>query len=167
MIPLICLSSLQIFKLLQRESEFKIGHVCIAGSIGKKTTISDSDIDCVLFINGEMPPFDDVLDFENILNLTDSYDIRDVRKTKYSIQFKSFDFDFDFDILPAVNFTRGLQSNSDTLIYIQQRRVLQRIKKDPERNGYSYSSSLANATIRFMVRKNSFVKQMVRIAKFW
>lgn len=154
---------LQIFELIQRKSKFNVGRVCIAGSTGKKTTIISSDIDCVLFINEKLPPFKDVLeDFENILIMTDSYDIRDVRKTKYSLQFKSLGF--DFDILPAVNFTVGLQVDGDKLIDIQQQRVLKYIKQDPERYGYSFSSSLADAAVRFMERQNGFVNEMVRIS---
>lgn len=158
--------SLQIIKLLQQKSKFDIGHVCIAGSTGKKTTITSSDVDCVLFINDEQPTFNSVLDdFENILNITDSFKIRDVHTTKYSIQFKALDF--DFDILPAANFTVGLQADGDKLIDIQQQRVLTRIEQDPEKYGYLYSSSLAEASIRFMKSQNGFVNEMVRISKFW
>lgn len=157
---------LQIFKLLKRKSKFDVGRVCIAGSSGKKTTIIGSDIDCVLFINEELPPFKDVLeDFENILTMTDSYDIREVHKTEYSLQFKSLGF--EFDVLPAVNFTVGLQVGGDELIDIQQQCVLEHIERDPERYGYSYSSSLADAAVRFMERQNGFVNEMARIAKFW
>lgn len=157
---------LQIFKLIQLKSKFKVGHVCIAGSTGKKTTIITSDIDCVLFINNELPLFEDVLDeWKDILTMTDSYQIRDVHTTKYSLQFKAFDF--EFDILPAVNFTVGMQLDGDTLINIQQQRVLAHIKKDPKKYSYPYSSSLADASNRFMERQNGFVNEMVRIAKFW
>lgn len=125
-----------------------------------------SDIDCVLFINDEQPPFKDVLeDFENILNMTDSFNIRDVHKTRYSVQFKALEF--EFDILPAANFTKGLQADGDVLIDIQQERVLRIIEQDPKKNGYMYSSSLAFSVIRFMKQQNGFVNQMVRLAKFW
>lgn len=134
--------------------------------MGKKTTIIDSDIDCVLFINEKEPPFKNVLeDIENILTMTDSFNIRDVRKTKYSIQFKALNF--DFDLLPAANFTVGIQADGDTLIDIQQQRVLEHIKRDPKKYGYLYSSSLADSTVRFMQRQDGFVNEMVRIAKFW
>lgn len=157
---------LQIIKMIQQKSKFKVGHVCIAGSTGKKTTIIDSDIDCVLFINNQSPLFENVLaDWEGILAKTDSYQIPDVRTTKYSIQFKALDF--EFDILPAVNFTVGIQEDRDTLIDIQQQCVLAHIKTDPKKYGYSYSSSLADASVRFMERQNGFVNEMVRIAKFW
>ncbi|XP_031640198.1 2'-5'-oligoadenylate synthase-like protein 2 [Contarinia nasturtii] len=156
-----------IMKLLQAKSRFDIGHVQIAGSTGKKTTIMSSDMDCVLFINGdELPPFKHVLDdFDNILTMTNSYQIRDVRTTKYSIQFKAKNF--DFDILPAVNFTEGLRGDGDRLIDIQQQKVLELIRRDPKKNGYMYSSSLADAATRWMKRQDGFVNEMVRIAKFW
>lgn len=88
-----------------------------------------------------------------------------MRKKKYSVQFKALDF--DFDILPAANFTVGLQADGDELIDIQQKQVLARIKQDPEKYGYLYSSSLADAAIRFMERQIGFVNETVRIAKFW
>ncbi|XP_055298394.1 uncharacterized protein LOC129566463 [Sitodiplosis mosellana] len=156
----------KIIKLLQTKSKFDVGRVCIAGSIGKKITIIGSDIDCVLFINDERPMFGDVLDdFENILTMTDSFNIRDVHKTKHSIQFKALGF--EFDILPAANFTNGLQLQGDALINTQQQRVLAYIKKDPKKYGYMYSSSLTDAVIRFMKRQDGFVNEMVRIARFW
>ncbi|XP_055298386.1 2'-5'-oligoadenylate synthase 1A-like [Sitodiplosis mosellana] len=155
-----------IIELLQTKSKFDIGRVCIAGSIGKKLTIIGSDIDFVLFINDERPMFGDVLeDFDNILTMTDSFNIRDVHVTKYSIQFKALGF--EFDVLPAANFTKGLQLQGDTLIDIQQQRVLEHIAQDPKKYGYMYSSSLAEAAVRFMKQQDGFVNEMVRIAKFW
>lgn len=152
--------------VLKQKSKFDVGRVCIAGSAGKKTTIIDSDIDCVLFINNELPLFEEVLkDWEDILTMTDSFNVRDVRTTKYSIQFKALKF--DFDILPAVNFTVDIQAGGDTQIDIQRQRVLAHIEKDPKKYGYSYSSSLADSSVRFMNRQSGFVHEMVRIAKFW
>lgn len=113
--------------LFKTKSRFPIGRVCIAGSTGKKTTINNSDVDCVLFINDAQPPFAAVLDdLENILTMADAYKIRNVRKTKYSIQFKAFDL--DFDILPAANFTVNESVGGDALINLQQQRVLAHIK---------------------------------------
>lgn len=157
----------QIIKLLEQKSKFAIGRACIAGSTGKKTTIINSDLDCVLYINGKHPPFADVLDdFENILTMTGSFKIRDIRTTKYSIQFKALEF--EFDILPAANFIENVQGyDSDQLIDIQQREVLRIIAKDPEKYCYMYSASLATAAIRFMRQQDGFVNDIVRIAKFW
>ncbi|XP_055298389.1 2'-5'-oligoadenylate synthase 2-like [Sitodiplosis mosellana] len=156
----------RIIKLLQTKSKFDIDRVCIAGSTGKKLTIIGSDIDCVLFINDERPKFEDVLDdFEDILTMTDSFNDKDMKKTPYSIQFKAFGL--KFDVLPAANFTKGLQLQGDSLINTQQQRVLAHIKQDPKKYGYMYSSSLAEAAVRFMKRQDGFVNEMVRIAKFW
>lgn len=85
--------------------------------------------------------------------------------TRFSIQFKAFDC--EFDILPAANFTTGLQQGGDALIDEQQKRVLQEIAKDPKKFGYMYSSSLAFSAVRFMEKQEGFVNEMVRLAKFW
>lgn len=140
----------------------------MAGSTGKKTTIIDSDMDIVLFINDERPPFKDVLDdFENILIIKEdnSLKIRNIKATPFSIHFKAMSFEFDF--LPAANFTKGLQLDGDLLIDIQQEKVLEKIKEHPKENCYMYSNSLADAAIRFMKQQSGFVNEIVRIAKFW
>lgn len=151
-------------KLLQDKSRFKIGQVCIAGSTGKKTTIFSSDVDCVLFINDTNPPFKEVLeDFYDILTMTDSFKIRDVRLTKFSVQFKANDL--DFDLLPAANFSYdqiGDHSSDE-----QHRKTLDRIKRDPRKFGYLYSGSLANEAVKFMKRQDGFAHEMVRLSKFW
>lgn len=74
---------------------------------------------------------------------------------------------FEFDVLPAANFTVGIQADGDKLIDIQQQRVLARIERDPKKYGYMYSSSLADATVRFIEQQDGFVNEMVRLAKFW
>lgn len=157
----------QIVKLLQSKSPFKIGQVCVAGSSGKKTTICDSDVDCILFINDKQPPFDDVLDdFENILTMTDSYQIKDVVTTKCSIQFKSSNF--DIDILPAANFISNCSGEDmEHFNDLQHRTTLDYIKTDPESLSYVYSGSLAKTTVKFMKRQDGFAHEMVRIVKYW
>lgn len=137
----------------------------MAGSLGKRTAIVGFDIDCVLFINDQQPPFNNVLDdYENVLNQSDLCELKHVRKTKYSIQFNLKDFKFDF--LPATNF--AVHNNSDyTDLEMQQWNVLRRIKKNPQKNGDLYSSSLARNTIAFFKRQSGFAHAMVRLAKFW
>ncbi|KAG4079675.1 hypothetical protein HA402_009061 [Bradysia odoriphaga] len=156
-----------IIKLLQDKSRFKIGQVCIAGSGGKRTTIFSSDVDCVLFINEMRPPFKEVLnDFYEILTLTDSFNIRNVRTTQYTIQFTANGF--DFDIQPAANFFAHCHNETgEHLSNEQQRRTLDIIKADPAKYGYPYSGSLAKATVQFMKEQNAFTHEMVRVAKFW
>lgn len=158
----------QVVRLLQRKSSFKIGQVCIAGSAGKKTTICNSDVDCVLFINEQLPPFKDVLeDFKNILSVTDLFQLSDLSITQCSIQFRLNNF--DFDILPAANFVSNYcqEVNSNVLDDVQQKETLDHIKRDPAKFGYLYSGSLARSTIKFMKRQDGFINEMVRISKFW
>lgn len=163
---------MQIFKLLQKESKFKIDRVCIAGSAGKRTTIFDSDIDCVLFINDERPLFEGVLDdFKKVLIEAKPFGIKKTdlviyksKTRKFSLHLKAMGF--EFDILPATNFTKGYQLDGDELIDKQQQQVLAEIGNNPQK-AYEYSSSLAEAAIRFMRKQSSFVHEMVRITKFW
>lgn len=156
----------QVIKFLQAKSKFKIGKVCIAGSTGKKTTIMGSDIDFVLFINGKEPPFEDVLDdLQNIVDMSDKFNMGKARKTPYSIRFKALEF--DFDVLPAANLTVGLHVGGDEFIDEQQNQVLKIIAKDPKKYSYMYSSSLAYSAVRFMKQQDGFVNDMVRLAKYW
>lgn len=162
-----CSQILELFQF-QKKSQYKIGQICMAGSVGKKTTIMGSDMDCVLFINDEMPPFEDILDeFEDILTLSTSFNIRNVRKTRYSVQFSADEF--DFDILPAPNMVKkeiGSDDDED-LVALQQARVLDVIKRNPEKYSYMYSGGLAFSAIRFMKQQDDFAHDMVRLAKFW
>lgn len=113
------------------------------------------------------PPFKEVLEeFNDILTMSDSYKIRDVRLTKYSVQFKANDL--EFDLLPAANFFVNCHNdNSDHLSDEQHRKTLDYIKPNPEKFGYLYSGSLAKATVNFMKRQDGFAHEMVRISKFW
>lgn len=130
--------------------------------MGKKTTLTNnSDIDIVLFINEEQPLFKDVLDeFEDILDMTDSYNIHNIHKSKHSVQFKAGEF--VFDLLPAANFQPENPNDE-----VQQKIVLDRIKRGPPEAVYMYSSSLAPITVKFMERQDGFVNEMVRLAKYW
>lgn len=105
-------------------------------------------------------------DFSDILTISDSFKIRDVHVTNYSIQFKANDL--DFDLLPAVNFSVNCHdAEGDHLSDEQHRKTLDYIKRDPIKFGYLYSGSLAKATVKFMKRQDGFVNEMVRLSKFW
>lgn len=156
---------LQVFKRLQQKSRYPIGRIYIAGSAGKKTTTFNWDMDLVLFINDEQPPFKEVLDnFEDTFLIENSLDIKNIRKTPYSIQFTIGQI--DFDILPAPNFVTRDSGRADA-DELQQQRTLDRIKCDPAKYGYMYSGGLAQASINFMKRQDDFAHDMVRLAKFW
>lgn len=156
----------QIFKVLHQSK--KVDRQYINGSKGKKTTIFDFDIDMVLLINDEEPPFDDVLEkFEMLIRESEYFSkMRNFKKSDISIQF-TID-QFDFDVLPAPNFlTRDSDRDDARKRQQQQRRTLDRIKRDPVRYGCMYSGGLAEASIDFMRRQDDFTLDMVRLAKFW
>lgn len=150
--------------MLKTNSRYKISHALIAGSGGKQTAIIDSDVDCVLFLNDELPRFDAVLDdWENIFIVSEGLGIHQIRTTKFSIQFKSKNFDFDF--LPATNFTKGY--SGDHVMEMQQKITLEHIQKNPEKYSYLFSSALAQSVVDFIRKQEGFVNEMIRIAKFW
>lgn len=133
----------------------------MAGSIGKKTNIVSSDMDCVLFLNDEEPPFDDIMNcFYEIFVDSPFNEVFTIRKNKFAVQFKNDNF--KLDLVPAPNFT-GNKKHID----LQQKIALERIMENPKVNCYVYSSALAEATVDFMERRVGFANDMARIAKFW
>ena len=60
------------------------------------------DYDVTAFVNGETPPFDDVLvDFENVILANFDVKEENMKVTSRSVGFKLDDI--DFDLLPATN----------------------------------------------------------------
>lgn len=152
----------QIIDELQAKCKYAIAEVCTAESMGESTTlVVGSDIDVVLFIKGEEPLFDDVLEeFQRVLKECRSCEIRDIQKTKFSIQLKGGPF--EFDLLPAAKLMNG---NID--IAKQKELVLERIKRDTKKYSNMYSSSLAYSHVEYMKQQDDFVHEMVRLAKHW
>lgn len=70
------------------------------------------------------------------------------------------------DVVVATNFvTKCKQRRS--LPHAQQKEALKRIKSDPAKYSYSYSSALAEASVLFMRDRDGFSNDMARIAKYW
>lgn len=153
---------IQIIKYLQQTC-YGIGRVSIAGSIGKKTNILLSDIDCVLFVNDEEPPFDDILElyYKTLCDSPFSDDCN-LYKNRHVVKIRKSGF--RMDLVPAPNF---LKTPNQKWILMQQLAALERIKRNPRENCYKYSSALAVSTVQFMKERDGFTNQMARIAKFW
>lgn len=163
---------LQINKLLQQWSRYKLSSTKIAGSIGKKTTIVSSDVDMIIFlppdVNGPLNSHNldkflsDVLeDFEWVLrNYNILFPIKDIRHTAYSLNFNVRNF--QFDLLPAIDF----MGNSSNLL-LQQQMTLDIMPENLRSNVYRFSPSLAFSTVDFMKKQSSFAHDMARLAKFW
>jgi len=156
----------RIFQLLKKSKSFKVDRVKISGSIGKNSAVCvDPDYDLVVFVNDEKPIFKDVLNnFEDILRMADM-DIKNIKVTRFSIQFDVNGI--SFDLLPATNFvTQYPQPGGPTLAQIQADGAMRFIKKNPG-VGYKYGSSVCELQIEFLKNQSTFVHQVVRLAKFW
>lgn len=129
-------------------------------------------MDVILFLNNEQPPFSKVLDeWEDIFLLTEGLDVRDIRKTDYSIQFNFQSY--EFDLLPAPNFAHSSGLSSEERIKLQRNKTLEKIAekiahgRDQMKYNYLYSSALAESVLQFIRKQEGFVNEMIRIAKFW
>lgn len=127
-----------------------------------------SDVDCVYFINNHEPPFDEIIkEFYDICNtheVKSLFDTFNVKMNKNSINFEINGL--EMDVVVATNFVKKLNKHQ-SLVHVQQREALQRIKLNPTENCYKYSSALAEASVNFMKIRNGFANEMVRIAKYW
>lgn len=98
--------------------------------------------------------------FEDILLLADLPKLKNMWKTRFSIQFQ---YDgFDVDLLPAISLIGSNSQSASEQAY----QVLQRIH-DKKEKSYHYSSALAETQLSFMRTQSGFVHEVVRICKFW
>ena len=86
---------------LHKEPKLSVDRVKVAGSFGKMTALPGSDVDLVIFLNNEKPPFTKVLELlKHSLSSLSTYEF--LKETRYSIQFALNRL--KFDLLPAINF---------------------------------------------------------------
>ncbi|XP_067138912.1 inactive 2'-5'-oligoadenylate synthase 1B-like [Centruroides vittatus] len=151
----------KLFELLEKKSKFKIDRLGIFGSIKKETAIKvDFDFDCMIFIDGVLPSYDDVVeDFVNILlveknstNITRNPNFvrLELNNTKY-------------DIVPATQFSQDPNSQREMVMNMIG---LSRLDRSA-REGYIFSSSLAETQAEFVKNQSEFVHNFIRLAKFW
>ncbi|XP_064645175.1 2'-5'-oligoadenylate synthase 3-like [Lineus longissimus] len=153
----------RVFRLLQRESEYRIDRVKVAGGQGKNTSIRGRhmDYDCVVFINGEEPPFSDVIDeFEALIN--NFFEIP-VSVTPYSLKFKLDDV--NFDLLPATN--EVLTHDTSDTTRMQVARTLDKMKRIPAGEIRYYSAALTEGALDFIQSRSDFVLSFIKLCKYW
>ncbi len=153
---------------MKKNSEHSIDRLLIAGSFGKRTNISQSDADCVVFINDQKPPFDQITkEFYEICNkpeVRNLFNSFSIKMNRNSINLKINGL--EMDVVPATNFVKDLKKHQ-SLPHVQQREVLEYIKRNPTEYSYKFSSSLAEATVYFMKTRVGFANEIARIAKYW
>lgn len=153
----------RVFLLLQRDSEYRLDRVRVAGSIGKKTSIATGhvDYDCVVFINGEEPPFSDVMDeFEALIN---NFFDTPVKTTPYSLQFKLDGI--HFDLLPATN--EVVRHDTTDTTGVQVARTLDKIKRIPAGEIRYHSAALTEGALSFIQSRSDFVLRFIKLCKCW
>ena len=154
----------QLVKILQNCPGLSIDRCCVSGSFGKKTSLVIFDIDLVVFVNDEEPPF------TSVIQLLEKYvpsalNVAEVHKTtRFSIQFLTEGF--KVDLLPAQNLVHetgnGSPANAQRINAIAKLKTL-----TSERDRAYWSSAFAESIVHFMKAKKPFVNAAVRICKFW
>ncbi|KAJ8027995.1 2'-5'-oligoadenylate synthase-like protein 2 [Holothuria leucospilota] len=145
---------------------FSIDRIRPLGSLTKKTSLwFKMDIDIVVYLNDEMPPFSDFIDKLDdviIMNIDE-----DCEKTPHGLKLKVDDF--DVDLLPATNFlyqngfrggNEARTQNENALSYLKQARARIADKMD-------FSASLSEAAVDFERSRGAFSHALSRLAKFW
>lgn len=136
----------------------------IAGSVGKKTSLSTSDVDFVLFINDEQPPFENVLTaFEVVLRKY--YNIRHIHHTSHAL---IFDIGrFHFNLLIATNFVNSRYGCSGNEVRYNQQMATLNVMHANSNEMHLYTPGLAFSGVKFMARQHGFAHGIARIAKHW
>lgn len=143
---------------------FSIDRIRPLGSLAKKTSLwFKMDIDIVVYLNDEMPPFTDFIDKLDdviIMNIDE-----DCEKTPRGLKLKVDDF--EVDLLPATNFlyqngfhggNEARTQNKNGLSYLKQARIP---------NKMDFSTSLSEAAVDFEQSHSAFSHALSRLAKFW
>lgn len=151
----------KLFELFKQRSNFRIDRVGVFGSIEKKTSIKvDFDFDCVIFVNDVLPPYEDIIDdFENVLILYGNRKMWDISTTSNSI--RVIIDNIKFDVVPATNFSHDIVK--------QREQAMNKIRnlENPSRQGYKYSSSMAETQVEFIRNQSEFAHNFIRLAKYW
>jgi hypothetical protein len=128
---------------------FSIDRCCVSGSFGKRTALSNFDIDLIIFVNNEAPPFKSVLsELENHLRrVVPGIEIR--RSTRISVQFIMDGF--KVDLLPAPNLVYGPVASKTSEQYARSMEKIKAIPaKDIVKEVRIWSPALAETTVEFM-----------------
>jgi hypothetical protein len=157
----------KIFLTLQNQSRYKLDRCRLLGGVSKKTSIIlKFDYDCVIYVNDEDPPFENLLDeWDTILTL-DANKITGERKiTKHSIQFTMDGF--DFDILPAPNYAGSNQDTKQQASIIWKKISNEQDVREGRNLSSLYSSGLSELALEFMRMQSGFIHDLCRLAKYW
>jgi len=155
----------KVKSLILSKSEFSVHRYFYAGSSGKHTDILVPDFDVILFLNNELPPFNNVLDeWTTILKREEGQLIAkgSIKTTKFSVQFEvnTPQGRLEVDVLPAANLVSGhieRPRRGRRLYGLQKCGVQGHINHE---NQKSLSSSLSESQVQFMKDQSEFTHQV-------
>lgn len=149
-------------------SRFSIDRIRPLGSLAKKTSLwFKMDIDVVIYLNEEMPPFDEFkqqLDDVITMNIDEH-----CKQTPSGLSLKINGF--DVDLLPARNFlhSNGYHRGAGE-VNLQVKNTLDFLKNNmnsTRRNKLEFSTSLSEGAIAFEREHSAYSHTLSRLAKAW
>ncbi|CAB9530929.1 2'-5'-oligoadenylate [Seminavis robusta] len=156
----------QVVRAVQSLPNFGVDRCCVSGSFGKGTALRNFDIDLVLFLNNEQPPFTNSLRVltRQLPPMLPGLDME--MTTPYSVQF-CLD-GFNFDLLPAPNFTKANHSDKEQMQYKESMKKIAALDEKRFAKDVRYwGPALAESTVKYMKSQPPFVNAAVRLAKLW
>ena len=146
---------------------FKINRICVSGSYGKKTCLPSFDLDMIVFINDEAPPF-----YQTLQSLKSHVQLQlhDLQLDKESNKCITFHYKtFKIDLLPAPN---KVDQPSSNLAADQRRGLMQELNGIPSeemrvKRAQDLSSAFGESVVAAMQKQQQFVKAAIRLVKFW
>ena len=163
-------------KRLHQNSKYKF-QLRPAGSFMKRSGIAGNmDLDVVVLINNEKPPFTEVVsEVEDILLQISELHERDIKKTRFSLHFswKCGDQEVDIDLVMGANLVTD--PHVSDVCAEQYQRTLEEIKKFRNRDGELspfegsnyYSASFVEMTIQIVKAQSASVHNLIRLVKMW
>lgn len=157
--------------LHQWNSVYKIDRIRTGGSCGKDTgTCHKMDLDMTFFINKTEPPFEDCLsELRSWIAEVFCISFSAIKQTDCSLQFRMYSHDIGkevkVDLLPAPNFVSQTHYGVD-ICKQQQERTLDAIQNS-QLTRRVFRSSFTEAAVSFVRNQSEYVRNLVRLTKFW
>jgi len=150
--------------------DVSLDRTCVSGSYGKRTSLAKFDIDFVIFVNNESPPFASLLQtLKTYLNdtLIPAESLKIKKTTRFSLQFLFQGF--KVDLLPATNL--AVSEKSMPIDDLQYESLLLKLKSmshiQREKDIRYWSAGFAEATVAYIKQQSPFCNAAIRICKLW
>lgn len=142
-----------------------VSRTIVSGSMGKKTNIMGAfDVDLVIFINDDQPPFGEKLDrIKELIGL--NFEGATCHERKYSL--KCNVLGVSFDILLAANLVAKTSGESPRRAQHKQLLSLFSSPSTTFKDVRPYSCAFCETTVDFIKNQDDIVHSAIRLAKLW